>query len=47
FAFGLLWGGLVAISRVVLGAHFLSDVIAGFYVTLVSAYGYYRLLFRK
>ena len=47
FAFGLLWGSLVAISRVVLGAHFLSDVIAGFYITIVSAYGYYRLLFRK
>lgn len=47
FVFALLWGSLVAISRLVLGAHFLSDVIAGFYVTLISAYGYYRLLFRE
>lgn len=47
FSFALLWGGLVAISRVILGAHFLSDVIAGFYVTLASAYCYYRLLMKE
>lgn len=47
FALALLWGSLVAISRVVLGAHFSSDVIAGFYITLLSGYGYYRLMFRK
>jgi len=47
FVIAVLWGSLVAISRVVLGAHFLSDVIAGFYVTLICTYCYYRLLFRK
>lgn len=33
--FGIVWGSLVALSRVVLGAHFLSDVVAGAYVTVV------------
>jgi membrane-associated phospholipid phosphatase len=33
-AFGLIWGSFVALSRVVLGAHFLSDVITGGYITI-------------
>ncbi len=33
-AFGVAWGTCVAISRVVLGAHFLSDVLVGGYVTI-------------
>lgn len=33
-AFALVWGSLVALSRVVLGAHFLSDVITGGYITI-------------
>jgi len=33
--FGIAWGSCVALSRVVLGAHFLSDVIVGGYVTIV------------
>ena len=47
FTFAFLWGTLVAISRIVLGAHFLSDVIAGFYITLASAYFYHRILLKK
>lgn len=34
-AFGAVWGSLVALSRVVIGAHFLSDVLAGAYVTVL------------
>ncbi|RLD83897.1 MAG: hypothetical protein DRJ10_02590 [Bacteroidetes bacterium] len=30
----VIWGVLVAVSRVVLGAHFLSDVITGGYITI-------------
>ena len=33
--FGLAWGSFVALSRVILGAHFLSDVIVGGFLTLV------------
>lgn len=33
-AFAVVWGVLVALSRVVLGAHFLSDVIVGSYITI-------------
>jgi|GEM_PF-972907 len=44
-AFSVIWGILVAISRVVLGAHFLSDVIAGFFVTMACIYYYCNLLF--
>lgn len=47
FSFALLWGTLVAISRVVLGAHFLSDVTTGFYVTLLCIYCYYCMIFKK
>jgi len=30
----VIWGTLVALSRVVLGAHFLSDVLVGSYITI-------------
>jgi len=32
--FAVIWTSLVALSRVVLGAHFLSDVIVGSYITI-------------
>lgn len=32
--FAIIWTSLVALSRVVLGAHFLSDVIVGSYITI-------------
>jgi len=47
FVLAVVWGSLVAISRVALAAHFLSDVIAGFFVTIVCIYYYYTLLFNK
>lgn len=37
-SFALTWGGLVALSRVVLGAHFLSDVLVGGYITILVFY---------
>ncbi|MBI9011593.1 MAG: phosphatase PAP2 family protein [Clostridiales bacterium] len=33
--FGIAWGSCVALSRVILGAHFLSDVIVGGFATIV------------
>lgn len=36
--FAILWGVCVALSRVVLGAHFLSDVAAGAYIALILFY---------
>lgn len=36
--FALLWGICVALSRVLLGAHFLSDVIVGGYIAVVLFY---------
>lgn len=32
--FTLLWGTLVALSRIVIGAHFLSDVVVASYITI-------------
>jgi membrane-associated phospholipid phosphatase len=34
-AFAIVWGVMVAISRVILGAHFITDVAVGGYITLV------------
>lgn len=36
--FGLTWGFCVALSRILLGAHFLSDVIVGGYITVLLFY---------
>ncbi len=45
--FAVLWGVLVAFSRVVLGAHFLSDVFVGCYVTLFLFLLFHWVFFRK
>lgn len=37
-AFAITWGSLVALSRVILGAHFSSDVIVGGYITILLYY---------
>ncbi len=37
-AFALLWGTLVAVSRIVIGAHFFSDVVAAGYITTLLFY---------
>lgn len=44
---GVLWGSLVALSRVVLGAHFLSDVIVGSYITIFIFFGLQALFFKR
>ena len=46
-AFSLTWGSLVALSRVVLGAHFLSDVISAGYITIYLFILLNFLFFRK
>lgn len=38
FLLGLLWGCFVAISRIITGAHFLSDVMVGAYITVMLYY---------
>lgn len=45
--FTIIWGCLVALSRVVLGAHFLSDVIIGGYVTVFIFLGLNHLFIKK
>lgn len=45
--FAIVWGTLVALSRVVLGAHFLSDVITGGYITILLFFALNSLFFRK
>lgn len=47
FAIAVLWGSIVAVSRIVLGAHFLSDVTAGFFITVACIYLYYSLIFNE
>lgn len=45
--FGVIWGAFVALSRVVLGAHFLSDVLVGGYVAIFLFLIYNHLFFVK
>ena len=42
--FGFAWGILTAVSRVVLGAHFLSDVVFSGYITVVLYFLFEKLL---
>lgn len=44
FLIGLVWTGLVAASRIVMGAHYLTDTIAGFAVGLMMLTGLCRIL---
>lgn len=45
--FAFAWGTLTALSRVVLGAHFLSDVVFSGYLTVVLYFLYERLFKNK
>lgn len=45
FALGLLWTSAVAGSRIIVGAHFLTDTTVGFLVTFVCTVSLYWLLF--
>ena len=38
WVFGVVWGILVGISRIVIGAHFLSDVTFSFFLTAAIIY---------
>ncbi len=42
-----LWGVMVAISRIIMGAHFLSDVIVGGYITILVFYVLKIFLLKK
>jgi membrane-associated phospholipid phosphatase len=42
-----LWGVMVAISRIIMGAHFLSDVIVGGYITILIFYVLKIFLLKK
>lgn len=44
--FAVLWIGCVMISRVMMGAHFLSDVTMGMTLSLLLFYLFYRKRFR-
>ncbi len=46
-AFALTWGVCVALSRIILGAHFLSDVAMGGYVTTMLFYILSNLILKK
>lgn len=48
FAIGAVWTALVAFSRIWMGAHYLTDVTAGCFITLaVSALGVYLFYFNQ
>lgn len=45
FFVGFVWTGLVAVSRVVMGAHYLTDTVVGFAVGLMLLAGLCRVMF--
>ncbi len=45
--FAIVWGTGVAVSRVVLGAHFLSDVLVGSYITILAFFMIYKIVMSK
>jgi len=47
FGFGLLWAMTVALSRIVYGAHYLSDVSFGGLMTIISAFFTISVITRK
>jgi membrane-associated phospholipid phosphatase len=46
-AFALTWGVLVGLSRVVIGAHFLSDVLVAGYITIYAYLIMHKLILKK
>ena len=46
-AFAVAWGVCVSLSRVVLGAHFLSDVLVGGYITILLFFAIYKIVFKN
>lgn len=47
FIFGMVWGVVTAISRVILGAHFLSDVVFAGYFTVILFFVLEQIFNRK
>ncbi len=45
--FGVSFGGLIGLARIVQGRHYLSDVVFSFFVVYASAWLAYELLFRR
>lgn len=46
-AFALIWGTCVAASRVIIGAHFFTDVMIGGYISVLVFYVLTEIMFRK
>ncbi len=45
-AFALTWGSMVALSRIIRGDHFFSDVVVGGYITVIVFYAISGLVFK-
>lgn len=46
-AFAVIWGIVIALSRVVLGAHFFTDVIVALYITILGYAWIHSIVFKK
>lgn len=46
-AIGFTWAGVVAFTRIVMGAHYLTDTVAGFIISLLCVYGICTVMFRR
>lgn len=46
-AFGFTWTAIVAFTRIIMGAHFLTDVTMGFVVGLLCCYAVCKIVFRE
>lgn len=46
-AIGFTWAGVVAFTRIVMGAHYLTDTVAGFVISLLCVYGICTAMFRR
>lgn len=47
FWLGVLWTGVVILSRIIVGAHFITDTVAGVTVTFVVILTAYRIVFKE
>ena len=46
-AFAVIWGIVIALSRVVLGAHFFTDVIVALYITILGYAWIHSIVFKR
>lgn len=47
FGAGFLWACIVAFSRIIMGAHYLTDTVFGLFVTLLTAAAVVAIVFRR